>query len=178
MNSPIAPETHYVHLKLDRGHTLSIGYDHHALKKLYEAPDLNKLDSLNVLEMRIATACCSLKDRFCKATAHSVIAEKFAAGEVVRGYQQKVGGVWERSFDTLMRTFNVPENRDILIPESWKRHYPNLKIGFGTKVQIVEKQCITYYSSPEVPAQPPLSHEAASDLVNRYRRLISGEIVA
>jgi hypothetical protein len=171
------PETHYVHLKLHRGEVLTIGYDHHCLKKFYEAPDLNKLDALNVLEMRIATACCSRKDRFCKKTAHGIILDKFAAGDVVVGYQQRVGGVWERSFDTLLRTFNIPDNTKKFLPESWRRHYPNFKVGFGTKVEVKETQCITYYSSPVNRPVGPMSHDEAAALVDRYRRLTNGEIV-
>lgn len=176
MSTLPTPETHYIHLRMARGEVLSIGYDHHSLKHLYEAPDLNKLDSLNVLEMKIAFSCCSAKDRFCKKTAHLNIANKFAAGDIVVGYQQRIGGVWERSFDTLIRTVNTPENRDKLLPESWRRHYPNFKIGFGTKVQIKETQCITYYTGPAVKQVPALSHEEAEALVDRYRRLTNGEI--
>lgn len=163
----LAPAIQYIHLPLERGDYITLGYDHHSLKKLNEAPDLNKLDSLNLLEIRVAVSCCSYKDRFEKKKAHLVIAEKMKEGTLLMAHQQRVNGVWERSYDAVIRAFNAEGNK--LLPESWRRRYPNLKLVMGDKVEIRVKPALTYRTDGSKITSRPLSHEETQALVERYR---------
>lgn len=158
----------YIHLQMERGERLSIGYDHFCLKDLYEAPDLNKLDTLNVLEIRYAVSCCSYKDRFERKKAHRVIAQKMNEGNFLIAHQRRVGGVWERSYDTIIRAFNNDGHQ--LLPESWKRKYPGLKLEIARKILIDTKPVLIYTTGNAVKVPPkPLTESETAALVSRYK---------
>lgn len=163
----MTPAIQYIHLPLERGDFITLGYDHHSLKKLYDAPDLNKLDSLNLLEIRVAVSCCSHKDRFEKKKAHIVIADKMKEGTFIMGHQQRIGGVWERSYDAVIRAFNAEGGK--LLPESWRRRYPNLKLVMGNKIEVTVKPQLTYRTDGNKITSRPLSHEETLALVDRYK---------